>query len=77
MADAERSPGRLSRQRLGEMVQSGEVDTVLTVFPDLYGRLVGKRITAAFFLAEWTLPGAWCGPETRTASCAASRTFRL
>ncbi len=52
MAEAERTGGRLSRQQLGGMLQSGEVDTVLTVFPDLYGRLVGKRITAAFFLSE-------------------------
>jgi glutamine synthetase len=42
--------GRLSRDELALRVESGEIDTVLTVFPDLYGRLVGKRITGRFFL---------------------------
>ena len=37
-------------RRLEEWVGAGEVDTVVTAFPDLYGRLVGKRNTARFFL---------------------------
>jgi glutamine synthetase len=32
------------------MIRGGEVDTVLMVFPDLQGRLVGKRTTGRFFL---------------------------
>ena len=28
------------------------IETVVTVVPDLYGRLVGKRITGRFFLDE-------------------------
>ena len=52
MADADGTRGRLSRQQLREGVAGGEIDTVLTVFPDLYGRLVGKRIAARFFLEE-------------------------
>ena len=39
----------LSESALRERVQQGEIDTVLTVFPDLYGRLVGKRYAAEFF----------------------------
>ena len=35
---------------LEAMVNAGTVDTVLTVFPDLYGRLMGKRVTGRFFL---------------------------
>ena len=31
-------------------IKSGEVDTVLVVFPDVFGRLVGKRLTAHYFL---------------------------
>jgi glutamine synthetase len=31
-------------------VESGRIDTIVTVIPDLYGRLVGKRIHAPFFL---------------------------
>jgi len=41
--------GMLSDSALRDLVRRGEVDTVLTVFPDLYGRLVGKRFTGAFF----------------------------
>jgi glutamine synthetase len=45
-------PGRLHRDQLEEAIRRGEIDTVITVFPDLYGRLVGKRITGRFFLDE-------------------------
>jgi glutamine synthetase len=40
----------ISREELTSMIHSGEIDTVLMVFPDLQGRLVGKRTTARFFL---------------------------
>jgi glutamine synthetase len=40
----------VSREQLEARIASGEVDTVLMVFPDLQGRLVGKRATASFFL---------------------------
>ncbi|HKC51007.1 MAG TPA: glutamine synthetase family protein [Myxococcota bacterium] len=45
-------PGLLSRAQLEEAIHSGEVETVVTVVPDMYGRLVGKRITGRFFLDE-------------------------
>ncbi len=32
------------------MIRDGEIDTVLVVFPDLQGRLMGKRVTGHFFL---------------------------
>lgn len=35
---------------LRSMVESGAVDTVLVVFPDQQGRLVGKRVTGQYFL---------------------------
>ncbi len=47
-----RAPGMLTVVELRDLVQRGEVDTVLTVFPDLYGRLVGKRINGRFFCDE-------------------------
>ncbi len=31
-------------------IKSGEIDTVLVAAPDVFGRLVGKRFTGAFFL---------------------------
>ncbi len=45
-------PGRLhiSRAELEAKIAAGEIDTVVMVFPDLQGRLVGKRTTARFFM---------------------------
>jgi glutamine synthetase len=40
----------ISREALEDRIRSGEIDTVLMVFPDLQGRLVGKRTTGRFFL---------------------------
>jgi glutamine synthetase len=37
---------------LEELIKKGEIDTVLVVFPDLYGRLMGKRVTGHYFLDE-------------------------
>jgi glutamine synthetase len=45
-------PGRLDLEELRREVGSGGIDTVVTAFPDLYGRLVGKRIAGHFFVDE-------------------------
>jgi glutamine synthetase len=37
---------------LAHKVNSGEIDTVLVGFPDHYGRLMGKRFEAEYFLEE-------------------------
>jgi len=42
--------GMLDRDTLGDMVEAGAIDTVLVAFPDMYGRLLGKRYDAAYFL---------------------------
>lgn len=42
--------GMLTLDELKAKVANGEVETVLAVFPDLYGRLIGKRITGDFFI---------------------------
>ncbi|RME83206.1 MAG: glutamine synthetase [Caldilineae bacterium] len=44
------TPGMLTLERLRELVTAGEIETVVTAFPDLYGRLMGKRIAGDFFL---------------------------
>ena len=44
--------GCLSLEDLEREAAEGRIETVVTAFPDLYGRLVGKRITARFFLDE-------------------------
>jgi len=41
--------GRLTRDELERSIVSGEIETVLVVFPDLYGRLLGKRFVGRFF----------------------------
>jgi glutamine synthetase len=45
-------PGNLTFQALEHLVRAGEVDTVLVAFPDMQGRLMGKRVTASFFLEQ-------------------------
>jgi glutamine synthetase len=42
--------GTHSREQLEQLIREGAIDTVLMVFPDLQGRLVGKRTTGRFFL---------------------------
>jgi len=44
--------GRLDRSELERGIEDGSIETVLTVLPDLYGRLMGKRIVGRFFLDE-------------------------
>src|SRR4051794_10977801 len=44
--------GMLTLEDLGGLVERDEIETVLAVFPDMYGRLVGKRITGSFFMEE-------------------------
>jgi len=45
-------PGNLTLEGLEKLVRAGEVDTVLVAFPDGQGRLMGKRVTAPFFLDQ-------------------------
>ncbi|ALC24248.1 glutamine synthetase family protein [Streptomyces pristinaespiralis] len=48
---ADRKPP-LALDELRELVASGEIDTVVLAFPDMQGRLQGKRFAAPFFLEE-------------------------
>ncbi len=50
-------PGRLDLKTLASLVRRGEIDTVLTVFPDGYGRLMGKRVVARHFLEHAAADG--------------------
>ncbi len=49
---AELVRGRLTREELLALVERGEIETVLPVFPDLYGRLMGKRLVGRFFVEK-------------------------
>ena len=39
----------LTREQLQQMVNDQEINTVVAIFPDLYGRLMGKRFDATYF----------------------------
>lgn len=41
-----------SRDDLARAIERGDIDTVVMAFPDLQGRLVGKRTTGRFFLEQ-------------------------
>ena len=44
----------LSLDQLSSEAEAGAIDTIVTAFTDMQGRLVGKRIDASFFLDEVT-----------------------
>jgi glutamine synthetase len=50
-------PGKLTRQQLNQHVDRGEIETVIAAFPDLYGRLVGKRLVGRFFVESAATTG--------------------
>jgi glutamine synthetase len=50
-------PGNLSLEDLDKLVRAGEIDTVLVAFPDMQGRLVGKRMAAPFFIEHTARAG--------------------
>ena len=43
-------PGRVDLKTLAQLVRKDEIDTVLAVFPDGYGRLLGKRVVGRYFV---------------------------
>ncbi len=48
----QKTRGMLTLKELEEKARTGEIETVIAAFPDLYGRLFGKRITTEFFLDQ-------------------------
>ena len=46
------TPGMLTVDKLRSAVAEGSIDTVILAFPDLYGRMLGKRLDASFFLTD-------------------------
>jgi glutamine synthetase len=44
--------GLLTLEELTRQIEAGTLDTVLVVFPDLQGRLMGKRVTGHYFVEE-------------------------
>jgi glutamine synthetase len=50
--------GMLTRSELAERVEQGSIETVVVAFTDHYGRLMGKRYDARFFLEQVLEHGA-------------------
>ena len=44
--------GMLNVEELRTAVEAGSIDTVILAFPDLYGKMLGKRLDASFFLSD-------------------------
>ena len=44
--------GMLTIDELAQQVENGAIDTVVVAFTDLYGRLMGKRFDAEFFVND-------------------------
>ncbi|MDL9944348.1 glutamine synthetase family protein [Gordonia sp. ABSL11-1] len=54
------SDGMLDMTELRELVLADEIDTVIVAFPDMQGRLTGKRVSARLFVEEVAAHGAEC-----------------
>src|SRR5438105_10595568 len=51
-------PGRVDVETVAQLVRKEYVDTVLVVFTDGYGRLMGKRVVGRYFLDHVADEGA-------------------
>ena len=49
---AERLTGIIDLAKLRKLIDQEKVETVIVSFPDMYGRLLGKRVSGAFFLSD-------------------------
>ena len=52
--------GMLSQSELESLVAAGDIDTVIVAFPDMQGRLIGKRVSARLFVDDVAAHGAEC-----------------
>ena len=50
----------LTQAELERLVAAKEIDTVILAFPDMQGRLTGKRVSARLFVEEVAAHGAEC-----------------
>ena len=44
------SSGPMTFDALKKAVKAGNIDTIIAAFPDMFGRLMGKRFEANFFV---------------------------
>lgn len=52
--------GNLTLEELSALALGAEIDTIIVAFADMQGRLVGKRVSARFFLEEVATHGIEC-----------------
>ena len=50
----------LTQAELEELIDAGDIDTVIVAFADMQGRLTGKRVSARLFVEEVAKHGAEC-----------------
>src|ERR1700739_5053301 len=50
----------LTQRELDDLIEAGEIDTVIVAFTDMQGRLMGKRVSARLFSDEVAEHGAEC-----------------
>jgi glutamine synthetase len=50
----------MNLKQLATQIRSGSIDTVIVAFPDVFGRLIGKRFTGKFFLDQVAKHGTHC-----------------
>ena len=51
-AAGSRVKGMLALEELREEIERGTIDTILTCFTDMQGRLMGKRVDGEYFLED-------------------------
>ncbi len=56
--ETKREQGVITLTELKEMVEKGDIETVIVAFCDMQGRLVGKRLTGRYFLEHANEGGA-------------------
>ena len=55
--------GTLDVDTIQGLIQRGDVDTILMVFPDQQGRFMGKRVTGDFFVNDVETLEPYVKPE--------------
>ena len=59
-ADGPGGHAPLSLDELGRLAAAGDIDIVMVAFTDMQGRMMGKRVSARFFVDEVAAHGAEC-----------------
>ena len=61
-SDQTKVPGMLTVEDLRTAAGNGSIDTVILALPDPYGKLMGKRLDASYFLTDVASGTHACNP---------------